>query len=127
MVEIGEDENGDPVYVENTNPIDAVDLVSYWGNGGSEIDGASLVDRSYIKLREAVLSYSLPGSIMNKLPLSRIDLSLVGRNLLLYTPEDQTYIDPELTTFGNDLLADFGEYGAQPSTRSLSLNLRIEF
>ncbi|MBN1950388.1 MAG: SusC/RagA family TonB-linked outer membrane protein [Bacteroidales bacterium] len=127
VMEVGEDENGDPVYVENTNPVDIVDLVSYWGNGGMEIDGASLLDKSYIKLREVVLNYSVPEKLTDKWPLERLDLSLIGKNLLLFTPAGQSYIDPELTTFGNDLAADFGEYGAQPSTRSVSLNLRIVF
>jgi TonB-linked SusC/RagA family outer membrane protein len=127
VVEVEEDENGDPVYVENTKPIDDVSLISYWGNGGSEIDGTSLIDRSFVKLREVVLSYSLPKKALEKIKLSKLDISVVGNNLLLFTPAGQTYIDPELTTFGNDLLADFGEYGAQPSTRSLSLNLQITF
>ena len=127
VVEVEDDDEGNPVYIENTNPVDAVDLVSYWGNGGSQIDGASLIDKSFIKLREVVFTWSLPERLIGMLPLEQIDLSLVGKNLLLFTPAGQTYIDPELTTFGNDLLADFGEYGAQPSTRSLSVNLRIIF
>ena len=127
VVEIEEDEQGDPIYVENTKPIDAVNLVSYWGSGGSEIDGASLIDKSFIKLREVILSYGLPEDLLDHLPFENAELSLIGRNLLVFTPSDQTYIDPELTTFGNDLLADFGEYGAQPSTRSLTINLRIIF
>ena len=127
VIELEEDEEGNPVYIENSIPIDDVALASYWANGGSEIDGASLIDKSYIKLRELIVSYTLPEDLMNKMPLEKIDISLVGKNLLLFTPSDQTYIDPELTTFGNDLLADFGEYGAQPSTRSISINLRIVF
>lgn len=127
VVEVGEDESGNPIYVENTKPIDDVSLISYWGNGGSEIDGASLIDRSFVKLREVVFTYSLPKKLLEKIKIPKLDISVVGNNLLLFTPEDQTYIDPELTTFGNDLMADFGEYGAQPSTRSLTLNLQIAF
>jgi hypothetical protein len=52
---------------------------------------------------------------------------VIGRNLLLWTPEGQSYIDPEMTTFGNDLNADFGEYGAQPTVRSVSAGLRVMF
>jgi hypothetical protein len=56
-----------------------------------------------------------------------LELSVTGRNLLLWTPDGQTYIDPEQTTFGNDLVADFGEYGAQPTVRSLVFGLRLIF
>jgi len=127
VVETGEDEEGNPVYAENTKPIDAVSLVNYWGNGGSQLDGASLIDRSFVKLREVIISYSVPAKLTQKIKVTDMEFSLIGRNLLLFTPHDQTYIDPELTTFGNDLLADFGEYGAQPSTRSLTLNLKLSF
>ncbi len=74
-----------------------------------------------------MFTYSLPKKLLEKIKIPKLDISVVGNNLLLFTPEDQTYIDPELTTFGNDLMADFGEYGAQPSTRSLTLNLQIAF
>jgi hypothetical protein len=60
---------------------------------------------------------------MERLPIETLQLSVIGRNLLLWTPEDQYYIDPELTTFGNDLEADFGEYGAQPSVRSVTFSI----
>jgi hypothetical protein len=127
VVETGTDENGDPIYADNTKPIDLVHLGEYWGNGGSLIDGASLVDKSFIKLREVILSYSFPQELFEKIFIGSLDVSIIGRNLLLWTPDDQTYIDPELTTFGNDLQADFGEYGAQPSTRSVSFNIRLTF
>jgi TonB-linked SusC/RagA family outer membrane protein len=127
VVETGKDANGYPIYKENTKPIDRVQLVNYWGNGGSEIDGSSLIDKSFVKLREVILSYSIPEKVLKKLPVSKLDISVIGKNLLLFTPKDQTYIDPETTTFGNDLQADFGEYGATPSTRSITINLRVLF
>ncbi len=123
VYETGRDENDEPVYAENNIPIDAVHIVDYWGNGGTELDGNALIDKSYIKLREVILSYSVPEKLLDKLPIETIQLSVIGRNLLLWTPKDQYYIDPELTTFGNDLEADFGEYGAQPSVRSVTFSL----
>jgi TonB-linked SusC/RagA family outer membrane protein len=125
VYEIGRDINNEPIYAENTIPIDAVHLVDYWGNGGTQLDGISFIDKSYIKLREVILSYSVPEKLLSQLPIGTIQLSVIGRNLLLWTPEDQHYIDPELTTFGNDLEADFGEYGAQPTVRSVTFSLRF--
>ena len=127
VYETGQDAAGNPVYAENTIPIDAVTLVDFWGNGGFELDGNSLVDKSYLKLREVVLSYEIPRSLISKVRIDGLEFSVIGRNLWLWTPDDQTYIDPEMTTFGNDLNADFGEYGAQPTVRSLTIGLRLIF
>lgn len=127
VYELETDENGDPVYVENTSPIDRVKIVEYWGNGGLELDGASLIDKTFVKLREVVLSYTLPSKWLEKMPMESVNIGVSGKNLYLWTPKDQTYIDSEMTTFGNDLLADFGEYGAQPSVRSILFNLKIGF
>ena len=38
-------------------------------------------DASYVKLREATLSYKLPSQITDRLPFNNITLSVVGRNL----------------------------------------------
>ncbi len=127
VYEIDRDDNGDPVYAENTIPLDRVKLVEYWGNGGSELDGASFIDKSFVKLREVTIGYGLPSNWFNKTPIEKLYIGVSGKNLWLWTPAGQTYIDPELTTFGNDLRADFGEYGAQPSVRSVSFNLKVDF
>ncbi len=125
VYEIGKDANGYPIYETNTIPLNAVTIVDYWGNGGSELDGISFIDKSYVKLREVIVSYYIPKKITGKLGISNLQLSVIGRNLLLWTPKDQIYIDPELTTFGTDLNGDFGEYGAQPTVRSVTLSLRV--
>ena len=50
-----------------------------------------------------------------------------GSNLLLWTPKGNTYIDPELTSWGNDLVGNFGEYSANPTMRSVGVNLQLKF
>jgi TonB-linked SusC/RagA family outer membrane protein len=126
VYEIGRDVNGEPIYAENTIPIDAQTLQSFWGNGGLEIDGASLIDKSFVKLRDITIGYTISPKLLANLPFEQLYVGVSGKNLWLWTPE-QNYIDPELTTFGNDLSADFGEYGAQPSVRSLSFNIKVDF
>jgi hypothetical protein len=54
-----------------------------------------------------------------------LDIALVGTNLLLWTPASNTFCDPEQTTFGNDMEANFGDYGATPSTRSIGFNIKL--
>jgi hypothetical protein len=123
------DSDGVPTgeYTENTTPINDSDgqLQNFWANGGLELDRAFMVSKSFVKFREVVLSYSLPKNLLSKTPFTRIDLSLIGRNLLLWVPEENVFIDPEQTTFGNDIESEFGEYGASPTTRSYGFNLRI--
>ena len=127
VVETGRDANGNPVYIENTTPIDDQTLGEFWANGGFDLDGTSLIDKSFVKLRQVAINYQLPARLIEKLPIEQLSLGVIGTNLWLWTPSDQTYIDPEITTFGNDFSADFGEYGAQPTVKSISVNLRVNF
>lgn len=123
------DDAGNPVYIENTQQISHTDgtLQNFWSNGGFELDKAFFVSKSFVKLREVVLSYSLPKSILEKTPFGSANISLIGRNLLLWLPEDNLFIDPEQTTFGTDINSEFGEFGATPTTRSYGVNLRLTF
>jgi TonB-linked SusC/RagA family outer membrane protein len=127
VVQTSTDANGDPIYEENTHAITNDVLYTYWGAGGTELDKAFVIEKSFVKLREVVLTYNLPNKWFEKTPFSNAQFSLIGRNLLLFTPEDQTFIDPELTTFGNDLNADYGEFSASPTTRSFGASLRFSF
>ena len=58
--------------------------------------------------------------------LSTLSL-LFGNNLLLWTPSSNTFIDPELTSWGNDLEGNFGEYSANPSCRKFGFNVNVKF
>lgn len=127
VYEIGRDENKNPIYVENTIPINSYSLVEYWGNGGLELDGAYIIDKSFIKLREVILSFDIPQKYLQFFKLKSSRLSFIGRNLWLLTPSSQTYIDPELTTFGTGINADFGEFGATPTVKSFTISLQIGF
>ena len=116
-------------YEENTTPLDAGSIYSYWGQsfGGGEFNKRFLVSKSFLKLRELRIGYSLPASLLSNTPFGSIDVSLFGRNLLIWTPSDNHFIDPESTTFGNDLEADYGEFSATPTVRSMGVNLRLTF
>ena len=118
-------------YVENTvavagfsNTMNLYYNQSYnAGKGGAY----ALVDKTYFKLRELSISYSLPKSLLANTFISTVDVALVGNNLFLWTPNSNLLIDPEMTTFGTDMAADFGDYGATPSTRSLGFNVKLGF
>jgi hypothetical protein len=104
-------------YAENTAVIDAETFWIY----NYFVTEANLEDASYIKFREATLSYSLPSSWVGRWGVDAVDLSLVGRNLMLWT--DARHIDPE-TSMDNSNVQGF-EYGQMPSARSFGLNVTV--
>ncbi|HAH26036.1 MAG TPA: SusC/RagA family TonB-linked outer membrane protein [Prolixibacteraceae bacterium] len=122
-----------PEYVENTTPIAGGDanLNLFYNQtySAGKFGSLNLIDRSFVKLRELSLSYSLPKKFIVNTPITGVDISLIGRNLLLWTPNSNTFTDPESTTFGDEagLGAGWGEYGATPTTRSYGFSVRLTF
>jgi len=118
-------------YVENTTPIAgfANNLNLYYNqtyNAG--IGGAySLISKTFFKLRELRIGYSLPNSILRNTFIKGANVALVGSNLFIWTPNSNLFGDPEATTFGNEIAASYGNYGATPSTRSLGFNVKLSF
>ena len=110
-------------YSPNTTPITNNTLYSYWGNLPEE---TNIIDASYVKLRELSLTYSLPTGLIDGTPFGNIEIGVSGRNLLLWTPDENTYVDPEVNTFGNGNLQGF-DFSGSPSTRSYGANLRVTF
>ena len=120
-------DDGSTVYVENTTPLDETAIFTYWDAGGAMLDRAFLVDKSYVKLRSVVLSWQLPSQWLAKTFLTGVTLSAFGNNLFLWTPKSNTFIDPEVTSFGNDLEGNYGEYSANPSSRKFGFNVQVKF
>jgi len=82
-------------------------------------------DGSYIKLRQASLSYSLPQSLINKTNiLDGITLSAVGRDLWIIL-KNIPYSDPEQNTGGNRMIGY--QNSVFPATRSITFNLKLKF
>ena len=123
----GTDELGNTIYKDNTTFLTPTNIFSYWDAGGSELDAAFLVDKSYVKLRSVVLSWDLPAKWLKNTFLTGVTLSAFGNNLFLWTPSSNTFIDPEMTSFGNDLEGNYGEYSANPSSRKFGFNVKVKF
>ena len=119
--------NDDGTYSENTVQVDPTALHTFYSNGNFRGAQEFIISRSYLKLRDAGVAYQLPKSWCSKLGLNGVRLSFNVSNILLWTPKENAYIDPETTTFGNDVIAKFGEFGANPSNESYSFGLNIAF
>ncbi len=82
-------------------------------------------DASFIKLREANITYSLPGTLMDRLKFVKgIDISLIGRNLWIIH-KNLPYADPEENLSAGN--AQGYQSGAYPTVRQIGLNLRVKF
>jgi TonB-linked SusC/RagA family outer membrane protein len=118
----------DGTYVENTTPISSGAVWEYFQNGTDKLDESTLIDKSYVKLRSVVVSWDLPHRwFANSKVVQNAKLSVFGNNLLLWTPKENTFIDPEVTTYGNDLEGLFGEFSANPTTRKYGFNVTVKF
>lgn len=94
--------------------------ISYFG-GLYGLHEAHIYDASYVKLREMKLGYRLPDSVVGKLGFSSANISLIGRNLALWT--DMPHIDPE-TAFDASNVQGI-EFGQFPTARSLGFSVTI--
>ncbi len=86
-------------------------------------DKAFIYDASYIKLREASISYMLPKKLFSKGVIKGVDLSLIGRNLWIIDKK-LPYADPE-EGFSSGNLQGI-QTGAYPTTRSIAFNIRVK-
>lgn len=118
-----------PVFVENDVPVNVNDFSEYMNASSNPyMERGHVLDRSFVKLREVVLSYSLPGSVLQKTPISSLNISLVGRNLFLWTPSSNNVIDPEVTAYnGSSVNAFSGEFAVGPTVRSYGVSLKAGF
>lgn len=127
VVQSGTDANGAPVYVENTTPVSPTAFHTFYSNGGFQYTDHAVIDRSYLKLRNVSLAYQLPKKICEKLRVSSLRLSASASNILLWTPKENMYIDPEITTWGSDISSKVGEFASTPPYQSYVFGLQLSF
>jgi TonB-linked SusC/RagA family outer membrane protein len=82
-------------------------------------DGGTIISRSYAKLREVVIGYSLPQTLIGRLGIRQASISFVGRNLLYFAERNDIDID-QFTTGGRSDLQT-------PTTRRYGFNLNLTF
>jgi TonB-linked SusC/RagA family outer membrane protein len=100
----------------------AVTVRDYW-RGYYDNDRGGTFDASHVKLREARVSYRLPASLLSRVAISSASVSLVGRNLLLWS--DVPNIDPEVSSYDGQYQGV--ETMSLPSLRSYGLSLNLTF
>jgi hypothetical protein len=87
---------------------------------------AYIYDASYIKLRSVKLSYTLPNSVMDRVPLAGATVSVQATNpLLIYSSVDD--IDPSIIQGVGQNSFGWWEGGTVPGTRSVGASVNLRF
>jgi TonB-linked SusC/RagA family outer membrane protein len=116
-------------YVENNIPA-MTHQANYWTGNYSYnplLRDDFVLPKDFFKIREITLTYDMPKKALRATPLSKLSLSLIGRNLFLFTPKKNNYVDPEVANMGNDLSSEFGEISSGTSYRNLGVAVKVEF
>ncbi|WP_183576195.1 SusC/RagA family TonB-linked outer membrane protein [Mucilaginibacter sp. X5P1] len=96
-----------------------------YGNG---IGSIYVTSAAFWKLREASLTYDVPKSFLTKMPfIKKASLSLIGRNLLMFTPKSNIFSDPEFSDAGNGNAVGATSDAQMPPTRFYGANLTVAF
>jgi TonB-linked SusC/RagA family outer membrane protein len=106
------------------NDVIATDLAAYYESiyGSGQAEG-SIFRTDYLKFREANLAYAFSKKFVQSIGLTKLSLSVYGRNLFIWSPWPA--FDPEFGTLaGSDIVQGF-ETGQLPSTRTYGVRLVV--
>lgn len=123
---VREDGNPNDIYAENQDG----DGLTPFGYAANNYVGAPrsmyVYDGSFVKLRELVLSYSLPQSLFaNTKTIKGADLQIIGRNLWIIH-KNMKYSDPEEGISSGNAGRGY-QSGAYPAMRNYGFNVRLSF
>lgn len=101
-------------FAPNATAVNYIDWIfATYVNG---IAGADIYKRSFVKLREVVLSYNFTPQVLKKTPFKAASISITGTNLLLFTKVP--FMDPD----------GYSEYSlAEPTYRNIGVNVNLKF
>ena len=101
-------------------------IVSARERWSAQPHAANVLDGSFFRLRELSLSYALSARQLERLPFTRLSISLIGRNLFyVYSALPGNY-NPEAVVSKQDEKQGI-EFGALPAIRSYGVSLGVGF
>ena len=95
-----------------------------YGFGDGKLNSFTIADGSWTRIREASLSYILSTPYFKTIGLNSVELSLSGRNLIIWT--DLLGVDPDINQFGVGLGQGI-DYFTNPGTRSYAGSIKFNF
>ncbi|MBO4371688.1 MAG: SusC/RagA family TonB-linked outer membrane protein, partial [Bacteroidales bacterium] len=127
----GEDAVYGTTTFDNTTPLSmtGASIQNYFDKGGVVGGEHYLTPRSYVKIRNITLSYTLPSKWVKTIKLSGASVGVFCNNVFFWTAKENRFIDPENTSYAEygDLSAQFGELYCNPSCRTWGMNLNVKF
>ncbi len=97
-------------------------LQDYISRYNSQTEG-NLMSKTFTKLREVIVGYSLPASLLGRSFIKKVEISFVGRNLL-YFVKDKKNKDVDIDKYaGRQTSTDI----QTPTTRRFGVNLNVTF
>ena len=111
-------------YIKNTKQVSPRDYYRNLYRRFHETE--STFSSTFLKLREVKLGYTLPSQWFAKSPIKNLSLSVVGRNLFMWT-KGQNYVDPEAIAYEGASITPGVEEMSYPSTRSIGFSVNVQF
>jgi TonB-linked SusC/RagA family outer membrane protein len=105
-----------------------VSAQEYWGTV-SNIDEEFVYDASFMKLKELAIGYTIPKSLLQKLPtnpISSVRVSLVGRNLF-YLYKNTPGTVPDAGAYSSGYFAKAFDFSSVPATRTYGFSVNVKF
>ncbi|MDG1823890.1 MAG: SusC/RagA family TonB-linked outer membrane protein [Flavobacteriaceae bacterium] len=115
---------------EDGSPVDIYMESQSWGGRYFGTHDEWLYDASYLKLRQLRLGYSLPSKFLESSFINNVDVSIIGNNLLLlYSNIKHGGLDPSEIEGTGSIAGEYrqAEGGQLPPTRSIGLNVKLNF
>ena len=88
-------------------------------------NGGNLMSRSFSKLREVVIGYTLPAGLLSKTFIKQASVSVVGRNLLYFAEKKD--IDLDQFAFNNSFQPAGRSDLQSPTLRRFGFNINLTF
>ncbi|WP_443946752.1 SusC/RagA family TonB-linked outer membrane protein [Pedobacter sp. AW1-32] len=101
------------VYAPNAKAVNYIDYMTNTSNGA--YNNYNYFSQTFLKLREVTIGWTVPNRLLSKSFVKGINVSLVGRNLLLFSKMPNVDPDPAVDNLQT------------PSTRSFGFNANIKF
>ncbi|WP_277234536.1 SusC/RagA family TonB-linked outer membrane protein [Hymenobacter sp. YC55] len=116
--------NPDGTYSPNTTQvIPAAFYAEYYRRANIE---SNSFDASYLKLREARIEFNLPAALLARTKaLTGATIGLYGRDLAMWTKFPM--FDPETAALNGGTILPGVEIGQLPSTRTMGVNITLQF
>ena len=116
--------NAQPVFLGQGEGPDGLDYgAGYYRNTYRGSTENSVMDASYVKLRNVSLAYGLPARLLGGVGIERARVRVSASNILLWSPYE--YWDPEVTSSGSGANATGFSGLAHPGVSSYTLTLEV--